>query len=79
MDERALLRLARAPARAAGIFTLLSCLLVLAAGLTGHPVLLTLLAVCVPLALTAAMQATAVAPMASELLRLRQQVGRSDV
>ena len=76
MNNETLIRLSRSPGKTAWLLTIASCALVVGSSVTGHPLLLTMLAVCVPLALAAAIQVTAVAPLASELLRLREEFSK---
>jgi hypothetical protein len=77
MSDDVLNRLARAPGVSTWLLTLLSCALAVVSVLTRDPLVVTLLAVSVPLTLTAAIQVMAVAPLAAELRRLRDELARS--
>jgi hypothetical protein len=76
MTDDTLVRLSRIHRAWTPLLTLLACALVVAAGLSGHPVLLTLTCIAVALAVASAIQACAVAPLAAELLRMREQLAR---
>ncbi len=54
--------------------TAVAVVLVVAAGITRNWMLVTLVGVVVPLALVSAIQCTAVAPLAAEVLRLRKEI-----
>lgn len=76
MANDELSRLSRAPARSTWFLTLLSCALVVAAATTEHRIVLVLLAVSLALTMAAAIQTAAVAPLAAEILRLREQLAK---
>ena len=76
MNEDQVTRLASIhPIWAPGL-TFFSCLTVAVAAITGDWVVIMLCAIAIPLAIAAAIQVTAVAPLANELLRLRDEVAR---
>jgi hypothetical protein len=74
MIEDQVTRLARIhPIWAPGL-TFFSCLTIAVAGITGDWVMLMLCAIAIPLAIAAAIQVSSVAPLATELIRLREEV-----
>lgn len=76
MNEDQLTKLASVhPIWAPGL-TFFSCLTVAVAGITGNWVVIMLCAIAIPLAIAAAIQVTAVTPLATELIRLRDEVAR---
>ncbi len=77
METDRLSRLARIHPAWTPVLTLVAVALVVAAGITQNWVIVTLVGVAVPLALSAAIQSSAVAPLAEEVLRLREEIKRS--
>jgi len=76
MNEDQVTKLARIhPIWAPGL-TFFSCLTVAVAGITGDWVMVMLCAIAIPMAIAAAIQVSSVAPLATEIIRLRDEVAR---
>jgi len=78
METERLKRLAEIHPAWAPLLMAVAVALVVAAGITRDGLLIMLVGVAVPLALVAAIQCTAVAPLAAEVLRLRSRVAEAE-
>ena len=76
MDDDKHSQLARIHPAWAPMLTILSCVVIVYACLTGDSTFLMLAVIAVPLALAASIQVSSVAPLATEVVRLREELAK---